>query len=490
MPTVNFIKPELEKAIKKYKKIQDCLAGQEAIKEAETNYLPMPNSDDSSDENSERYEAYLERALFYNVLGRTLEGLLGLIFKVDPKVQIPSAFKSIEENANGAGLSLIQLSRRICEIVIPYSRGGIFTDYPTTGGQTTIAEIEENKARPVLNFYEPWRIINWREKTVGASSLLALVVLQETYIKEDDGFKIAEEMQWRVLRLGPSNENNLPGIINDENIYTVEIWREVDKNFAISESYQPTKADGKYFEKIPFQFVGAKNNDSRIDKPLFIDIANLNIAHYRNSADFEEACFMLGQPTPWASGLTETWVSKVLKGKIMLGSRAFLPLPENAEAGLLQVTENTMVTKAMEIKEKQMVAIGAKLIEEKGVERTATEASIENNAETSILASVANNVSQAIIKSLEFASMYDSRAASEKFLFELNTDFGLAKMTAQERQVLLEEWLQGGMSWSEYREQMRKSKLIYEDDSKVENENKDRILASFNSPTQEDKGFV
>ena len=57
------------------------------------------------------------------------------------------------------------------------------------------------------------------------------------------------------------------------------------------------------------------------------DLAVLNIAHYRNSADYEESCFVTGQPTVWASGLTEAWVEDVLKGELRLGSFGGIPLP-------------------------------------------------------------------------------------------------------------------------------------------------------------------
>ena len=151
-------------------------------------------------------------------------------------------------------------------------------------------------------------------------------------------------------------------------------------------------------EELPFMFIGSKNNDPTIDEPPLYPIASLNLAHYRNSADYEEACFITGQPTPVAIGLTESWLDTIMKGVFKLGSRAFVPLPAEADAKLLQAEPNIMPIEAMKHKEDQMMAIGAKLVETEitSAERTATEVTVENASETSILESTAVNVSRAL----------------------------------------------------------------------------------------------
>ena len=48
---------------------------------------------------------------------------------------------------------------------------------------------------------------------------------------------------------------------------------------------------------IPFTFIGATNNDHTIDDAPLLPLAELNIGHFRNSADNEESSFVVGQPT-------------------------------------------------------------------------------------------------------------------------------------------------------------------------------------------------
>ena len=78
--SVNYVRKELQAVAKIYSMIRDCIAGQFAIKAKGQTYLPKPNAEDFSPENEARYDAYIERSVFYNVTARTLRGLVGQVF--------------------------------------------------------------------------------------------------------------------------------------------------------------------------------------------------------------------------------------------------------------------------------------------------------------------------------------------------------------------------------------------------------------------------
>jgi hypothetical protein len=101
-----------------------------------------------------------------------------------------------------------------------------------------------------------------------------------------------------------------------------------------------------------------------------------------------------------------------------------------------------------------MKALGAKLIENKKVPETATGAAIEETSEASVLSSAANNVAQAYGKALWFASGFLGDFQEEAISFELNTDFDVARMTAQERAQLVAEWQGELLTWEEARSQL------------------------------------
>ena len=101
-----------------YRMINDCIDGELAVKDKGTVYLPMPCSDDLSPENKLRYEAYKNRAVFYNVTERTLNGLVGEIFSREPVTEVPTEMDTVVEDVNGENVNLIQSSKRACEIVL------------------------------------------------------------------------------------------------------------------------------------------------------------------------------------------------------------------------------------------------------------------------------------------------------------------------------------------------------------------------------------
>lgn len=478
-----------------YELIADCLQGETKVKSRKTLYLPQPNATDKSNDNSERYRSYLARAVFYNVTQRTLGGLCGQVFSRDPVISVPTGLEAVQQDADGSGVDLVQLAKKASRYVIGYGRAGMLTDFPTTITKPTVEEIARGDIRPTILLYRPERIINWRTVKHGARELLSLVVLEEPYVISDDGFQAIEGVQYRVLRL-----------VN--NVYTVEVWQALlsgtclfagdDNSFSVNASNMaiartvfkqistsiPTDANGQPLTEIPFSFIGSDNNDSFIDQPPLYDIASLNIAHYRNSADYEESAYITGQPTPIFTGLTQDWVENVLKGRIELGARGSVPLPVGADAKLLQSAPNSMPFEAMEHKEKQMVALGARLVENRQVVRTASEANIDHASETSTLASVAKNVSTATTKALQWGARFTGDAEQD-IEFRLNTDFDIASMTADDQQKIVQTWVQGAISWPELRTVLRKAGVATEDDEVARTQIDDEQLAMLQSRIKE-----
>ena len=456
---------ELRDREQDYKQIADCVAGERTVKKGRTKYLPMPNADDESPENVARYDAYLKRAVFYNVTQRTLSGMVGEVFSRDPVVEMPTSLDVMGEDADGSGLTLTQLAKRAVRYTLSMGRAGVLADYPHVEEGISRADVESGDIQPTLTIYSALDVINWRTIKKKAKTYLTLVVLREMYDDEDDGFAVTQKEQFRVLRL-------------TDGVYTVEIYRD---GAVFMEAVAPTDADGKTFDYIPFTFIGSENNDAEIDHPPMYDLSSLNVAHYRNSADYEEGVYMVGQPTPVFAGLTEEWVKNVMDGQVRLGSRGGVMLPDGGSAQLLQMEANTAAFEAMEHKEKQMVALGAKLVEQKQVQRTATEADLESASETSVLADVAKNVSAALKFGIEICARFAGDADAE-IVYDLNTDYRIARMTPQERAQLISEWQQGAVTFSEMRAGLRKAGAATLDDDEAKDEIESEFPDDPNAP--------
>jgi hypothetical protein len=472
-PNVEYTRDEVTAMTPRWNLIRDCLSGQKAVKDrdlatasssTDTNrYLPKPNASDTSDDNLLRYQQYIERAVFYNVTQRTHAGLIGQVFQKEPVLELPALLEPMRADADGGGVGLLQQAKKALGFVLGHGRGGLLADYPKTGVPASRQDQLDGKLRPSIVLYDPWSIINWRTVTIGAQQVLSLVVISETYSATDDGFEVKYADQYRVLSL------------EEGGIYRVGLWRMPDGGTGVEEvEYaNPTDAKGNNLRYIPFQFVGSLNNDPLVDLPPLYDLAVLNIAHYRNSADYEESSYMVGQPTPYAAGLTQAWVDKNFKKGVRLGSRAFVPLPSGGTCGLIQAAPNSMPKEAMESKERQMVALGAKLIEQHQVQRTATEARQEYATEISVLGTCAQNVASAYVRALEWCAAFVG--APEASTFSLAPDFDLGRLSAQDRAQLITEWQAKAISDTEMRDALKNAGVATQADEEWKSEVESRL---------------
>ena len=448
MPEVDHQHPLYEELRPSWDQVNDCIKGERQVKKKKDIYLPKPNPSDVSAENETRYKQYLTRAVFYNVTARTLSGLVGQVFSKDPVLEVPPLLDSIIEDSDGAGVSLVQQSKCVLGHVLANGRAGLFVDYPAVEGVATRQDQLNGSIRPNILHYDAPSIINWRSERIGAKNRLTLIVLSETFVDSDDGFKEEIVEQFRVLRL-------------IDGVYQVQIYRrstaQGSGSYGLVEEYTPTSAQGTPLTQIPFQFIGWENNDETPDLPPLYDLSVLNLAHYRNSADYEEACYIVGQPTPYMTGLDQSWVDDVLKGQVHLGSRSAVPLPEGGSMGLVQASANSMPKEAMDTKERQMVALGAKLVENKNVQRTATEAGMDNASETSVLASAANNTAEAFRTALGWCMEFVG--TSGEVDFSLHTDFVNHTLNPQQQQALLSLWQNDVLTWDELRDNLKKASI-------------------------------
>jgi hypothetical protein len=455
---VEFVRQEVCDKLVLWERIRAALDGEDAVRALKTKILPAPNPADTSIANVRRYDDYIQRAVWYNVAARTLSGLAGYVFAKEPTINLPEAIVPLETDVDGSGVTIAQQAKTTLRNVLAYGRSGLLVDYPKVEQATTKQDLMDGKVSPAIILYEPEQITNWKTSKQGSQILLDMLVLKETHIVPGENeFEFTIQTQYRVLT-------------RDTNGVQGRLFRKKKNSDSFehdsSEDYQVMGSDGKALPEIPFVFVGSMNNDSTVDLSPLADLVNLNIAHFRNSADHEEACFIVGQPTPWVSGLTEAWVKDVLKGVIQLGSRAIMALPMGASAGLLQAEPNTMPFEAMKHKELQMVALGAKLVEQQTVQRTATEAGMDHSSQVSILVAAATNVFLAYMAALKFCVQFVG-AGDAKIEFELSEPLTKDIVTPEQATSLMGLWMGGLIDFEEARGVLKKAGVAWKDDALI-----------------------
>lgn len=410
---VTAVHTDYANALPDWELVEDVTDGERAVKSKGDLYLPRPNPQDRTLENNQRFEQYVKRAVFYNATGRTLSGLIGLAFRKAPAVTLPTPIAGLADDITGSGIKLLQLAKEVVTEVLECGRAGLLVDFPKTEGAVSQADITQQGLTPTVTLYEARCITNWRTARVGSKQMLTMVVLKEKH-EVDDGFSMIVEDQYRVLRLTKDG-------------YMVEIYRQVTdsegkKVWVVVETMQPMQGNGQPWQEIPFTFVGAEDNDEDIDGSPLLDLATLNIAHYRNSADYEDSVYMVGQPQPWMSGLDIEWRDSLISKGIYIGARTVIPLPIGGSFGIAQTSPNTLVKEAMDQKEMQMAAMGARLIQSGGAIKTATQQDSEDAIAHSVLSLACDNSSEAIEKALTWAGQFATGTAVD-VEFEIPTEF-------------------------------------------------------------------
>ena len=412
-------------------RVRDAVAGDESVQQ----YLRNPDPNDEK-----RTKEYREGAVWLDVTARTHNGMLGAIFRKPPESKLPQSIEYLQDDADGSGMSLEQFAKLFCSYLMQAGSHGVLVDFPEAEDGLTKEQSAGLKAS--FRHYTSDNIINWNRQ----GELLTLVVLRETFDKSEDEFQSDPEYQYRVLRL-------------EDGVYTQEVYRDGQP---AGTKVKPRMGNGQAWPIIPFQFGGAVNNDEAPDKPMLLGIANLNIAHYRNSADWEESSFTVGQVMPHVdAGTTSTqdWQELNPNG-IRWGSREGVVTQGGGSMNLVQAQPNSMPMEGMKRKEEQMLSIGARLIEQRSGNETAEAVRARSGAENSNLSTIATNVSDALRNCLQWALTFMTRKAIEPvdtIEFELNQQFYAEDADPQEVIARIQELDRGLIAKKDYRDWRRRT---------------------------------
>jgi len=414
--------------IAQWSRVRDCLAGSDVIKSKGTTYLPKPAGLSNSD-----FDDYTMRAEFYPATARTLDGLAGAVFRKDPLMTVPEAQEKLLEEATLRGEDITTFAKRVVRDVISVGRFGSLVDF------------DESMEKPFVAGYRAENIINWRVTVIDRRPVVTLIVLKEAaYAPDaDDPFATVEVERWRVLLLGHAEAEDVGPLV-----YSQQVWekREEDKDpMQIGGTIIPTRR-GKPLEKIPFTFFGPFDLSPDPQKAPLLDLSDVNLSHYRTSAELEEGAYFTGLPMYWVAGRMQ---GSQDEGEVefTVGSRQALLLEEGSTAGVLSVDGGDMgiLKTLMDDKEKRMAVLGARILEDQkaGVEAAAT-VTMRHAGESSLLSSISGTCSKGMAQVVEDLVWWDG-VEPKDIGFELNKDFISGQIAPSELVQLVAAYQQGAL---------------------------------------------
>ncbi len=432
---VNTPSKTYEEWIERWNRCRDVAEGEDKVKEGRTAYLPRLTGQEAGE-----YEAYLKRAVFYGATGRTIQGLAGMIMRKHPTISVPSSMESALQSIGPSGESILELITASVEEELTVGRIGALVDSHDDG-------------TPYVCLYYAENIISWQTQVMNGVKRLSLIVIREVndvYNAEDEFVKECEDV-YRVLRL-----------ING--VYTVQIWKEREVKGADGQTYSewyideeitPTLIGGATLDYIPFVLDESDPDD--VTKPPLLDLVNLNLAHYRNSADYEHGLHFTALPTAWVAGFD------VDKTVLKIGSsRAWVSKNPDAKAGFLEFSGQGLaaISNAMASKQTQMAILGARMLEEqKRQAETAEALKIRQGGDSSVLANISQGVGEMWTRVLKILAHWSRAADIESIDVQMNQDFNVGAIDSDTLRSLIEAVQSGNMSWSVFYHQMERGEV-------------------------------
>ena len=463
---VNSTHPDYDAKLAAWLRARDVVAGEDAVKAAGEKYLPRLDS-----QSPDEYLGYKSRASFFNAAARTAEGFVGLIFRRDPVVRVPSAGDTLSaaltkcvEDMDLLGTALPAYARNVIEEVVIVGRCGTLVDWQ---GACRTGHCEE---RAYASLYRAEDIRNWHVERVNGRNVLTLLVLHEsvsTFSPEDFSSTPAEQL--RVLRLVEVRSESDEG--RREWQYVVELYRQQEVRspgkrtkleWSLVDRRVPLRL-GKPLPLIPFVFHGPRHALPDVDKLPLTDIIAVNLDHYRLSADYRHGLHFTALPTAWVSGFDKD-------AELRIGSStAWVSETVGAAAGFLEFTGQGLTTfeRAMDRDERLMAVLGTRMLaEQKRVGESADAIALRQSGENSVLGALAGSISDSLTHVLRWCYWWHSTeekpdlVSDDLVLVSLNTDFSLQGMDAQSITALVSAWQTGGISQDTLFDCLRKGEII------------------------------
>jgi len=430
-----------------WEKIRDAELGEVEIKRKREFYLKKQEGHDNN-----QYNAYLDRAVFFNMTAKTLSALYGTVFKRNPKVTgFTPSLKLSSNNITKEKMSLHLLSKTAVKETLAVGRFGMLVDATSSG-----------RGEPFIACYTAENILDWDVTDIDGRFEISRVVLRELFYDRppDGAVAFSYKAQYRVLTLTLDEETG---------VYVYEQLLFFDRESTGMPSIDAPPDEvivptvrGRTLDHIPFQIIGPFTNTMDIEKSPILDIVALNLSHYKSYAQLEQGRYYTGNPIYWAKTSGEG------PSDYYVGPDVVWELGIEDDAGIIEFQGNGLkfLESALDGKEQQIAAIGGRMMP--GTSRAAAESDnslkLKEQNEQTLLLNIADTVDEAFTQSLRWWADWSNASPSvvAEITFELNRDFLLSKIGAREFRAIHQMYSDGVLPVSVFYSYMHKAEVIPE----------------------------
>lgn len=419
-----------------WRSIRHAMIGEPAIKREQERYLPMLEGMDP-----DQYDAYLDRAVFFNMTYRTVTGLTGSIFRRAPRLLYGG--KKIEKLAKRIskdGLSLELLTKVVAQEQLSVGRAALLADKsPETPGKNP---------DPYLALYTAENILDWTEADIDGRTENDMILLREFYVDRRPSVIQGTGRSAQVIPNPGYGElfirlRKLVLEYNNETLkweYHQHVYEKENQDADLSGEYTviTPKVYGKPFERIPLEFFNATTPLPAVEKPPILDILTLNISHYKSYAQLEQGRFYTSNPVYYVTGADD-------EDEFHIGPSLVWALGTNDKAGIIEYNGHGLksLETALTTKETQAASLGGRLIgDSASAGQSDNQIKLKDRNEQSLLLNVTTVINENITKLLKILAAWLNEVG-DKIEFRVNQDFLLNNFAAREFRAIHLMWKEG-----------------------------------------------
>jgi len=386
-----------------WKVMRAVLGGNHYFRGVARDYIPrLPNETDAC------YDRRLSGNLFSPYTQRIVDAACGLILRKPIVLEGGNEkyWTEWRKNCDRQGTDLDEFARRLLQLSIGYGHASMLVDFPKADNIKTLADEIQARLTPYLGIVEPWEVLGWRQDVRQDGGELQQVRLREVVVEPDGEFgeetieqiRVLERGSYRLFRKDKSGE-----------------WAEVESG--------RTSLD-----RIPLVTTYSDKKSVMMSEPALLDVAYINLAHYRLQSQHLNALQVAGFPLLVLKGFDsqdqniQIDVSKALAFGSDAGAGASYVEPSNAAFGAYQVELTELET--------QMSNLGISILaEQKRVAESGLSKQMDRADSNSMLAVISADLEQCLQKAVDMAAEY---AGQEPPKVAISRDFDSKRLDGTE----------------------------------------------------------
>ena len=413
------------------------MGGTAAMRQAGETYLPKFKVEDSAD-----YTARLNASWLFNAFKKTVWDMSGRVFQKPVELSVaPDQLITWAENIDMQGRDLSTFACEVFKDGFACGVSYIMVDAPRRDEVTTRQAAADQGLRPYLVHLQVEDILGWKTATFGNVLALSQIRIMEAITLPDpkDEFNDLDVKQIRVLD-------------RDEAGVAVRLFRkDKRKEWVVVDEY---RTDAKEITVVPYY---ARRTGFFTGEPVLEDLADVNIAHWQSQSDQRNILHFARVPILHTAGRSEDDGPLAISAGTAIASADSSAKVEWVEHSGASVGAGRQDIKDLEF---QLETLGLQLLTQSA--QTATGAALDAAKETSGLAMMADSLKDAIEQAMVWMMEYGG-LGEQAVTVEINKDYGITMLTAQEMTALLTAVNTGSLSRATFLSEMARRGMVRHD---------------------------